>query len=98
MSAHEAVRQAHDLPAVIAGTVPASRLARALAEAGLRTRYDSGRNALIIEPRAEREVAGALVGMSVYNSWSRQERMHWHQIARSSVPADAWEAWRHVHA
>jgi hypothetical protein len=96
VSAQGAVREAQGVPAMIAASVPASRLARALAEAGLRTRYDAGKQALIIEPRAA-DVADGLIGMAVYNGWTRAERMHWHTVARSSVPADAWEAWRRVH-
>ena len=38
--------------------------------------------------------AEALIGMAVYNGWTRAERAHWHDVARSAVPADAWRAFR----
>lgn len=37
----------------------------------------------------------ALIGMAVYNGWTRQERRYWHEIAGSCCPADAVEAWLH---
>jgi hypothetical protein len=40
------------------------------------------------------ERADARDGIATYNSWTRAERMHWHQVARSAVPADAWRAFQ----
>ena len=84
-----------ECPAVIAGSVNLLRFAGALARAGIVGRYDPQRHVLVIEPQC-RPVADGLVGMAVYNGWTKAERMHWHTVARSSVPADAWEAWRRV--
>lgn len=56
----------------------------------------SGRDARaepVTEPR--RNPAEALVGMAVYNGWAKVERLHWHRVAGSAVPADAWRAWKH---
>ena len=36
----------------------------------------------------------ARAGLAWYNSANVTERRHWHQIARSAVPADAWEAYK----
>lgn len=36
----------------------------------------------------------ARAGLAWYNSATVTERRHWHQIARSAVPADAWEAYK----
>ena len=83
-----------EVPAVIVGSVPVGRLARALAEAGLRTHYDSDRRALIIEPQAQRKVADALVGMSWFNGLSRAERTYWLDVAGSACPAAAWAAFQ----
>lgn len=33
-------------------------------------------------------------GMAWYNRATVTERRHWHEIARSAVPADAWEAYK----
>jgi hypothetical protein len=33
-------------------------------------------------------------GLAWYNSATVAERRHWHLIARSAVPADAWEAYK----
>lgn len=43
-----------EIPALIDGSVPAIRLARALADAGLVVRHDGVRNVLVIEPAAKR--------------------------------------------
>lgn len=83
---------AADVPAIIDGSVNLLRFTEALARAGIVGRYDPDRGALVIEPQPN--PAEALCGMAVYNGWSRQERMHWHREARSSVPADAWEAYK----
>ena len=84
-----------ELQAVIAGSVRVGRLARALAEAGLRTRYDGDRQAIVIEPQARRNVAAALVGMAWFNGLSRAERTYWLEVARAACPAAAW---RTVHS
>jgi hypothetical protein len=83
-----------EVPAVIAGSVPVGRLARALAEAGLRTRYDGDRQAIVIEPQARRNVADALVGMAWWNGLSRAERTYWLDVAGSACPAAAWAAFQ----
>ena len=83
-----------EVPAVIAGSVPVGRLARALAEAGLRTRYDGDRWALVIEPKERRNVADALVGMAWFNGLSQSERTYWLEAADSAAPADAWRAFQ----
>ena len=33
-------------------------------------------------------------GLAWYNRATLTERRHWHQVARSAVPADAWEAYK----
>ena len=86
--------EALEVPAVIAGSVPVGRLARALAEAGLRTHYDGDRQALIIEPQAQRNVADALVGMSWFNGLTPTRRREWLDVAGSARPADAWRAFQ----
>ena len=83
-----------EVRAVIAGSVPVGRLARALAEAGLRTRYDGDRRAIVIELRAQRNVADALVGMAWFNGLSPSERAYWLEVAGSTAPADAWRAFQ----
>ena len=83
-----------EVRAVIAGSVPVGRLARALAEAGLRTRYDGDRQAIVIELRAQRNVADALVGMAWFNGLSPSERAYWLEVAGSAAPADAWRAFQ----
>ncbi|MHB1816308.1 MAG: hypothetical protein ACYCUE_15980 [Steroidobacteraceae bacterium] len=83
-----------EVPAVIVGSVPVGRLARALAEAGLRTRYDGDRQALVIEPKERRNVADALVGMAWFNGLSRVERTYWLDVAGSACPAAAWAAFQ----
>jgi hypothetical protein len=83
-----------EVPAVIAGSVPVGRLARALAEAGLRTHYDGDRQALVIELQSRRNVADALVGMAWFNGLSRAERTYWLDVAGSACPAAAWAAFQ----
>ena len=83
-----------EVPAVIAGSVPVGRLARALAEASLRTRYDGDRQALVIESKERRNVADALVGMAWFNGLSRAERTYWLDVAGSACPAAAWAAFQ----
>ena len=36
----------------------------------------------------------ARAGVAWYNSATVTERRHWHYVARSAVPADAWEAYK----
>ena len=88
------IAEALEVPAVIAGSVPFGRLARALAEAGLRTHYDGDRQAIVIEPQAQRNVADALVGVAWFNGLSRAERAYWLELAGSARPADAWRAFQ----
>lgn len=38
--------------------------------------------------------ADAKAGMAWYNGLTRLKRAHWHRIAGSAVPAEAWAAWR----
>ena len=83
-----------EVPAVIAGSVPVGRLARALAEAGLRTHYDGDRQAIVIEPQSRRNVADALVGMAWWNGLSQSERAYWLDVAGSACPAAAWAAFQ----
>ena len=90
--------EAHtEVPALIAGSVPMVRLSEALARAGLTARHDGDRGLLIIEPAATtraRIPADAEMGMVWYNRLSKAERLHWHRVASSAVPADAWAAFQ----
>lgn len=87
---------AGEVSAVIAGSVNLLKFTEALARAGIVGRFDSDRRVLVLEParKPERNSADALTDMAVYNGWTKAERMHWHTVARSSVPADAWEAYK----
>ena len=38
--------------------------------------------------------ADAELGIAWYNRLSRAERLHWHRVASSAVPADAWRAFQ----
>jgi hypothetical protein len=85
---------ASEVPALIAGNVNLMRFAEALARAGMAGRYDAARGVLVLEAmEPDHNPAEALVGMAVYNGWSRAERAHWHQVAHSAVPADAFNAY-----
>lgn len=96
--------RALDLPAVIAASVPVLKLSEALARAGLVGRHDPDRGVLVIEPASSarvipfpgadpsRQDTGA--GIAWYNSLSCAERLHWHEVADSAVPADAWRAFQ----
>ena len=95
-----------EVPAVIAGSVPLVTLSEALARAGLTARHDADRGLLVIEPAApqpaNRQPAkvvtlipqDAELGMRWYNGLSKAERLRWHRIAGSAVPADAWRAFQ----
>ena len=82
-----------EVPALIAGSVPLVRLSEALARAGLTARHDADRGMLVIEP-APATRADAEIGMIWYNRLSKAERLHWHRVAASAVPADAWAAFQ----
>ena len=86
-----------EVPASIAGNVPLVRLTEALARASLIARHDGDRGLLVIEPAAitlARIPADAELGIAWYNRLSRAERLHWHRVASSAVPADAWRAFQ----
>ena len=86
-----------DVPALIAGNVPLVRLSEALAPAGLTARHDADRGLLVIEPAATmraRIPADAELGIAWYNRLSRAERIRWHRVAGSAVPADCWRAFQ----
>ena len=90
-----------EVPAVIAGNVPLVRLSEALARAGLTARHDVDRRMLIIEPAQSQPAAArplipadAELGITWYNGLSKAERLHWHRVAASAVPADAWAAFQ----
>ena len=87
-----------EVPAVIAGSVNLLKFSEALALAGLIGRHDADRGALVIEPAEQVRTAlipqDAAVGIAWYNRLSNAERLHWHRIAGSAVPADAWRAFQ----
>ena len=86
-----------EVPAVIAGNVPLVRLSEALARAGLTARHDGDRGMLVIEPARSAGAkipAYAELGMAWYNRLSKAERVLWHRVASSAVPADAWRAFQ----
>ena len=97
-----AIRNPTEVPAVIAGSVPLVRLSEALARAGLTARHDADRRMLEIEPAAGVAApqpralipADAELGMAWYNGLTKAERLHWHRVAASAVPADAWRAFQ----
>ncbi len=92
-----AIRNPTEVPAVIAGNVPMVRLSEALARAGLTARHDADRRMLIIEPAQSAGAkipADAELGMRWYNGLSKAERVLWHRVASSAVPADAWAAFQ----
>ena len=86
-----------EVPAAIAGKVPLVRLSEALARAGLTARHDGDRGLLVIEPAAitrARIPADAELGIAWYNRLSRAERIRWHRVSGSAVPADCWRAFQ----
>ena len=86
-----------EVPAIIAGSVPLVRLSEALARAGLTARHDADRGMLVIEPAPATRTtipADAEMGIAWYNRLSKAERLHWHAVAASAVPADAWRAFQ----
>lgn len=89
---------ASELPALIAGSVPVGRLAKALAEAGLGAHYDGDRRALVIEPANAREparnAADARIGIAWWNGLTPTRRRYWLDVAGSAAPADAWRAFQ----
>ena len=88
---------ASEVPALIAGSVPLVRLSEALARAGLTARHDADRGALVIEPAQSAKSViphDAELGMTWYNGLTKAERLHWHRVAASAVPADAWRAFQ----
>ncbi|MGH8227761.1 MAG: hypothetical protein ACREU3_07660 [Steroidobacteraceae bacterium] len=74
------------VPAAIASTVPVIRLARGLASEGLTIRCD-GRTLVIDE-------VDAVMGIAWYDRLTKAERLHWHRVAGSAAPADAWAAFQ----
>ena len=92
-----AIHNHTEVPAVIAGSVPLVKLSEALARAGLTARHDGDRGMLVIEPApaaGAKIPADAELGMAWYNRLSKAERLHWHRVASSAVPADAWRAFQ----
>ncbi len=86
-----------EVPAAIAGNVPLVRLSEPLARAGLTARHDADRRMLVIEPAQSAQSAipqDAELGMRWYNGLSKAERLRWHRVAGSAVPADAWAAFQ----
>lgn len=41
------------------------------------------------------DLIDAIAGMNWFNSLTRAERRYWLDAAGSSVPADAWDAFKH---
>ena len=94
---HSAPTEAQsDVPAVIAGSVNLMAFAGALAQAGIVGRYDADRGVLVIEPAEVSSVIpkDAELGMAWYNRLTKAERLHWHRVAASAVPADAWTCYK----
>jgi hypothetical protein len=93
-----AVVRSLEVPALIAGSVNLMRFAEALARAGLIGRHDPQRGVLVIEPVPQSVKAAipadAEVGMAWHNRLSKAERLRWHRLAGSAVPADAWAAFQ----
>jgi hypothetical protein len=86
---------ANEVPAVIAGSVNLLRFSEALARAGLIGRHDADRGVLVIEPASQPVIPqDAELGIAWYNGLSKAERVHWHAVARSAIPADAWAAFK----
>ena len=86
-----------EVPAVIAGSVPLVTRSEALARAGLTARHDADRRMLVIEPAQSAKSVipqDAELGMRWYNGLSKAERLRWHRVAGSAVPADAWAAFQ----
>ena len=84
------------VPALIAGSVNLLRFSEALARAGLVGRHDADRRMLVIEPAEVSSVIpkDAELGIAWYNGLTKAERLHWHRVAASAVPADAWRAFQ----
>ena len=96
-----AIHNPTEVPALIAGSVPLVRLSAALARTGLTARHDADRGMLVIEPAQSQPAAvrplipaDAELGMRWYNRLSKAERVLWHRVAGSAVPADAWAAFQ----
>ena len=86
-----------EVPAAIAGSVHLVTLSEALVRAGLTARHDADRRMLVIEPAQSAKSVipqDAELGMRWYNGLSRAERLRWHRVAGSAVPADAWAAFQ----
>ena len=86
-----------EVPATIAGSVPLVCLSEALARAGLTARHEADRRMLVIEPAQSAKSVipqDAALGMRWYNGLSRAERLRWHRVAGSAVPADAWRTFQ----
>ena len=86
-----------EVPAAIDGNVPLVRLTEALARSGLTARHDADRGVLVIEPAHAAGVkipADAELGMAWYNRLSRAQRIRWHRVSGSAVPADCWRAFQ----
>jgi hypothetical protein len=65
--------------------------------AGLTARHDADRGLLVIEGAATtraRIPADAELGIAWYNRLSRAERIRWHRVSGSAVPADCWRAFQ----
>lgn len=84
----------------VAVTLARSELRRALEAFGDHGQVAAGPPGSACEREAspsdwlESSDADALAGLAWYQSASLTERRHWHQVARSAVPADAWEAYK----
>jgi len=83
-----------EVPAVIAGSGNLMRFSEAIARAGLVGRHDAGRGVLVIESAQSACRSDAEVGMACYNRLGRTERLRWHRLAGSAVPADAWRTFQ----
>jgi hypothetical protein len=59
-------------------------------------RHDADRHVLVIEPASPKPMIpqDAELGMAWYNRLSKAERLHWHRVAASAVPADCWRAFQ----
>lgn len=76
----------------IRGDVDIFALLGTLEQAGLCGTFDG--ECLVIEPAEEECAILEWEPMRWYNSLSPTERAHWHEVAGSAAPTDAWAAWK----
>ncbi|MGC8519679.1 MAG: hypothetical protein ACP5P4_14335 [Steroidobacteraceae bacterium] len=86
-----------EVVAVVAPDVSLLRLARALATENLVVRDDPDRGVVLIEPAGllpDIFSADDRKGIDWYSRLSEAERLHWHRVANSNMPADCWDAFK----